>query len=548
MGKIKLVGKSKTIQTTFNLKAYQFIRELIDVVISIYLIIIIAVLPLYLESGNETFASYEIIGSYKYMFLKKISTYTGCILIPLLILCFITYMIDFVISKKSIIRIKHIKIKNILSITDICAICFGLIVIISYFFTAYREEALWGADRWYLGVATQLTFVSVYFLVSRMWVKKKWIVALFLPVSGLVFLLGLLNRFGIYPINMERSPLFISTIGNINWYCGYMVTVLFGGVYLFWNRDLLHKWQKILLGVYIVIGFASLVTQGSSSGILTLICVMYLLFVISSLSNGKRMQSYFEIAILLAIACILIGVIRILFPEAITYREGSTELFTLSPLPILMAVIAGAFWIWINKCNQKDSYSPKIFRILSIVISIVTAIFIIVFIVLLTMNTMNPGSIGILSDKPYFTFSPSWGSYRGATWTASIKCFMEQGIGKKLVGVGPDCMAAYIENDAGKALLNLVRGNFGTSRLTNAHNEWLTMLVNVGLLGMISYAAMLVSAIIRYLKRGKASIITGICGICIFAYCINNMVSFQQSLNGITMFVVLGIGEAYARE
>lgn len=43
----------------------------------------------------------------------------------------------------------------------------------------------------------------------------------------LVFGLGLLNRFDVYPIaSLRGDRSFISTLGNINWYCGFLAVFL----------------------------------------------------------------------------------------------------------------------------------------------------------------------------------------------------------------------------------------------------------------------------------------------------------------------------------
>ena len=89
-----------------------------------------------------------------------------------------------------------------------------------------------------MGLIPQLTVVLVYFLISRCWKGHKWILLTVFPVSAAVFLLGYINRFGIYPIEMAyANPSFISTIGNMNWYCGYLMCVFFGGVCLLWRSD-----------------------------------------------------------------------------------------------------------------------------------------------------------------------------------------------------------------------------------------------------------------------------------------------------------------------
>lgn len=132
-----------------------------------------------------------------------------------------------------------------LSSTDKFAALYGIAVLLSYLFTNYREEALWGTASWRMGMWTQLGAVIVYFMISRMWQWKSWIPAMVLPVSAVVFSLGYVNKFCLFPIDPQFvNTSFISTIGNINWYCGYLVTILFGGVYLLWRMEEKMTWKS----------------------------------------------------------------------------------------------------------------------------------------------------------------------------------------------------------------------------------------------------------------------------------------------------------------
>jgi O-antigen ligase len=118
-------------------------------------------------------------------------------------------------------------------------------------------------------------------------------------------------------------------------------------------------------------------------------------------------------------------------------------------------------------------------------------------------------------------------------------------------------MSAYLYADGSESLLAMVKEAFATRRLTNAHNEWLTLLVNTGLLGAVSFAGMMVSAIWRYLGvtarcdvKDKVKYVTIVmaCGFCLLAYTVNNMISFQQTMSLATISVVLGVGEHYCRK
>lgn len=65
-------------------------------------------------------------------------------------------------------------------------------------------------------------------------------------------------------------------------------------------------------------------------------------------------------------------------------------------------------------------------------------------------------------------------------------------------------MYAFLSNEASPELQNMVYDFFYGNRLTNAHNEWLTILVDIGVLGLVSYAGMLISVIRNFLHAGKS--------------------------------------------
>ena len=84
------------------------------------------------------------------------------------------------------------------------------------------------------------------------------------------------------------------------------------------------------------------------------------------------------------------------------------------------------------------------------------------------------------------------------------------------------------------------KGYFEGSVFTNAHNEWLTTLVNMGLLGVAAYAAVFITALQTYRKNFLAVLL-------LLTYGIHSLISFQQVLNAPLFFLILGLCEAAAR-
>lgn len=438
----------------------------------------------------------------------------------------------------------RIELKLRLTPTDLFAGLYGFALLLSYACSEYQESAFLGSKGWYMGLLPQLFLVLIYFFVSKLWMPRKYIFYLFLPVSAVVFGLGYLNRFGFYPIDMKLvNPEFISTIGNINWYCGYMVTVLFAGVALLWMEPFAKKWQKILLMVYVSVGFMAMVTQGSSSGVVTLLVILFVLFWMSA-RDGKRMLAFWQEMILLSGSCMITLVLRKISPERFGYEDRLINLFTDGMLPIIMTVVSFAVFLLVSKSLKQNRYREKLFFILARVILIIVIATSILLFLLALINTFRPGSLGKLSDVSFFTLDAEWGSRRGATWGAGWRCFWEQNFLHKLVGVGPDAMSAFLSSGASPELSGFVKDFFDNTKLTNAHNEWLTILVDTGILGLVAFAGMIISGIRDFLRSGKDCPAAYICGFALLAYTVNNIFSFQQSMSVSTLFVMFGMGRA----
>ncbi|MBO5488251.1 MAG: hypothetical protein J5988_15220, partial [Eubacterium sp.] len=178
------------------------------------MLLILVALPFYNEEG------FTHIGTDKSMFFRACAVRCGWILVP--VLCVVLIMKLVVFLKKPDKDIKATAVdffKNNMSVTDYFALAYGVAVVISYAFTSYKEEAWWGTTGWFMGLLPHLFLVISYFMISRAWTKRSWMLLVTLAVSAIVFGLGYLNRFGIFPIDMKVDHAsFVSTIGNINWY------------------------------------------------------------------------------------------------------------------------------------------------------------------------------------------------------------------------------------------------------------------------------------------------------------------------------------------
>ena len=168
-----------------------------------------------------------------------------------------------------------------------------------------------------------------------------------------------------------------------------------------------------------------------------------------------------------------------------------------------------------------------------------------VFVVMIAVNTAHPGSLGALSDNRVFTFNNKWGSSRGATWTLGLRSFQELDGLHKLTGAGPDCMADFLYSEKSPALTEAARAAFENKRLTNAHCEFLTVMVNIGIPGTLFYIGLFLTVIRKMFASKNGN--TFACGLGVLAYMLNNLWSFQQSMGVAAVFAVMGLGMYFVR-
>lgn len=458
------------------------------------------------------------------------------------------------------------------STTDLFALVYAGGAVLSYCFSNYRETAWLGAAGWYMGLQPQLTLVAMYFLISRCCIGKKWLFALFFPVSAIVFLLGILDRYGIYLLDMrmdERNPLFISTIGNINWYCGYLVCVLFVALGYAGARSMdgeMPPAEKALFYAYISIGFCTLITNGSSSGVIAFGAMMFVFLGLTAYADGayrsrNARKILLQEMLLFSFVCFLNGCFVHFFGARMTYQEGLTETLISVPVSTVLTVLCVCLTVVSARLTSEDLRIQRGLQKLFFVLTASAVIFFIAFMVLAVTNTIYPGSIGSLSNVRWFILDDEWGSRRLVIWKIALLNYSEQPFINKIFGVGPDCMWSSVADSI--RCREMVMRVFGQNmRLTNAHNEWLTILLNLGIPGLVGYAGMETSAIVRWICAAKAkkdrlkdtdNLQGGIqyCAACAFgvlAYMINACFSFQQTMGAVTMFAVMGLGEGFYRQ
>lgn len=425
------------------------------------------------------------------------------------------------------------------SMVDCAVAAYGICVTLSALCSHYPLLSWFGYEEWYMGAFSQLMFVGIYFFVSRQYDGAAWPLWLGETAFFLVSGFGLLHKLGIDPLGLQKGwnsgdwvyGHMLSTLGNINWLCGfYSVALAFTMAHFLQEK---RPWLQVFLYVSAVLAFVLLGVQGSQGGLLIIgVCVgTCLLF-------GWRQADILRKTFLLLTGFFLcMPLMELLMylrgKEAAVVRDGNVFDKTVWYEWVMAALACIAFFIFFHKKGKKcqnekigEKGKPRKGRFLRVPIRKVLLVCI--------------GLCAVLGCwVAFWRIDDSFGSGRGFLWRIAIESFGQADFKEKLLGAGPDCFGAAVFARLGAGTDVWKGDHWEGSVFTNAHNEILNQLCNVGILGTASYVAIFLTSLRRY-RRALA----GWLGLLAVAmYGAHSLLSFQQVLNAPLLFLALGLCE-----
>lgn len=496
-------------------------KKTANLLVTAYLLLLFVVYPFYMQEG------YVEIGKAKYSFWIRISLSTAAVL-----------LLFFVIQ-----LIRELKEKSLhLRATDISILIFAGTLLLTFLLAVDRKEALFGTEGWNMGFALYGVLCLLYLMIQLLWKPDKWIIYLALVASGVIFLLGILDRFSIYLIPLEiRNPGFLSTLGNINWFTGYLVIFTAVSASLFLLSE--EKGMTVFSAVITLLGFAAGFGQGSSSVFLFFAGLFLTLLWIASYEK-KRMP---RLIILWGTWCLsaqIIRLMRMLIPDGYQYdTENLCGDFTGGSLTIYLFIVGGLLLGGVSimmKC--KEQTGRWIRRGLGLLGGILAA-FVAVMMVYSYLCVSKGMELPELYDRLPWG-DDSWGNGRGMTYRAAMMILTQMTPLQKLLGVGQDCFSTYAYSIPQVA--DELWQYFGNERLTNAHNEILTMLVNHGIIGTVSYLSIFITYVYKTGKQSKNPYSISI-AVAVICYLVHNMVSFANVLNLPFLIILLAMGAKWCK-
>ena len=527
--------------------------QIIEYLLTVVVAAVCVVVPLYVKDG------YHQIGNAKYEAYRRIMTGGFGVLLVVAAVYGICRIVQKISSGSM-----GLSGRSRLSSTDQFVLAYLVLTGISVVSGGFYEDALWGASGWNMGLLSQVSFVLLYLFLSRFGRYYKGVLVALCMVAAVVFTIGILHRLMIDPtgfyegLTNEQKAQFLSTLGQATWYASFMAVTLPVGIGAFLYAEHL-KW-RIAAGGYMMLGFCTLVTQNSDSAYFALAGVMLLFFMMCCESSAALCRFTAVLVMFFAAGKIMCPLMR-LHPNPDFTPDFITELMWNSGLTwgllVISLVLTVVFYIVSKKPSQGNHllhgtqgsgrYPETVIRRLrtGVMGAVLCLIFLTVLVIFLQAQGMLPAALADkVSAVSYLNWHSEWGNGRGRIWSFSCKMISEESLGHRIFGVGPDCFNSY----AKAYHRDEVRLLWGKKLLTNAHNEWLTILINGGILGAVAYAGIYVTQIRRCLRGWRRNaLLLGIAASCV-SYMCYNFFCYQQVLCTPFIFILMGIGEYILRQ
>lgn len=370
---------------------------------------------------------------------------------------------------------------------DIFFIIFLAAVVISTLCSGDIIKAWYSTECKMFGTMILLLCCGVYFYVSAGYVINRAVKICLSAGIGIVFILAILNRYGIDPLNMQsilyehQRPIYISTIGNVNILANFICIFLplFMGAFLYAEKIP----DKVISGLLVYTGVMAGIAANSDSFFLGFGAgLIFLLWF--SMTSTEKMANYFMMCAVCAAAMLSLKLFNSI--SAYSYVWYSVQSALIGRFPWLI-ITAGFAVIALIAAKRNFALGwRKIRRAVFIVLGTGLVVFIGYVIKVNLFGGVNVNEILI--------FNESWGTNRGFVWIHTCELFRELPFYHQVVGIGPGGFRDFFE------IYNMQRAAQSLADFADPHSEFLYYLVSTGIIGFIGYFGMIISAIIACVK------------------------------------------------
>ena len=151
------------------------------------------------------------------------------------------------------------------------------------------------------------------------------------------------------------------------------------------------------------------------------------------------------------------------------------------------------------------------------------------------------GVIGIIvlavTGSSLLTFNDKWGSYRGYIWRKIVEVYGDAPFVNKLFGYGNESVRVTLKAACYNEMVQVTGKVYD-----NAHNELLQYLFTTGIVGLLSYLALVGSSIVYMFKHAKEHAWISVCLAATVGYFAQSILNLNQPITTPLFFVFMAMG------
>lgn len=431
-----------------------------------------------------------------------------------------------------------------LALPDILMLCFWGFAAISTVFSAHFSYALTGFAARDNGLILLTAYMLMYFVLTRNYSYKSYVVAVYLIVSSIVALLAVLNFYYIDPLGMlsgyDEATIadFGSTIGNKNFIAAFMCLFLPAAVMSFVVTG--DRIMRFISAGAIVFAYTGLICADSTSDILGLIVILPVMAVFCARSF-EYLRRYLLAMTVMFLSGKLLYLFALLIGDNNKGFEFIQEFLVYSPVMYAPIVLCGVMYLVMLLAGRSGEprYPAKAVQLILGVLfaaGVVTAVGAFVFFSFIDTRTD-------LGDfEKLLRFSDAWGTHRGFMWRVSLEEYGRFDIFRMLFGAGPDTVYYVLEPHFAE-----LADRFGDASTDCAHCEFINYMLTQGALGLLVYLGFMGSVIVRGIRTARKNpfVLIFICAV--ICYLAQSTVNLYNPIVTPTLFIFASLAEAMNR-
>ncbi len=434
-----------------------------------------------------------------------------------------------------------------LSVTDIAFLAFFICAVITTLVSDYKLDSLLGSAGRDNGLVLLFLYTAMYFIISRFYYFKSYILAGFIVFGCIVSGLAVLHFFYIDPLGIMTGYSdnivkdFGTTIGNKNTIASYMcvflpVTMMMFTVYK-------NRYMQILSAVGIAFAYCGLLEAGSNSGCIGFFAILFFMLLVCIRKPHLLRRFMFALTIMFSSALLLRLFSAIIDDKSKGFEQIGEALVYNSLVFVLIAVCAviTAVLYLITNNDKASTHWPK--NLLSSIIIAIEVAAVATFAYFMYKYTFVDTKTDIGALSQILRFDDRWGTHRGFMWINGVKDFFNFDFIHILFGSGCDTFYHVFEPHFAE-----LSARFHNSSTDCIHSEYLNYLVTQGILGLASYMTIIVSTVYRALKTSRSNTLVLVFVMPVIAYCAQAVVNIYTPVVTPFLFIFMALCECLSRQ